>query len=70
MSRHEDKYCPRCNQVFECRLGNILTCQCFGISFTEEEKEYIGKQFNDCLCRNCLEEMKKQFSLTAKQLPL
>lgn len=54
MATHEPKSCPSCNQVFECKPGNITECQCFGLVFTEAEKEYIGKITTDCLCRNCL----------------
>lgn len=60
MCRHEDKYCPRCNRLFECKLGNILQCQCFGISFTDAEKERIGKTYTDCLCRQCLLDIKNE----------
>ena len=70
MCRHEDKYCPRCNGVFECKLGNITQCQCFGISFNEEEKRLMAEAYADCLCRHCLVEMKNEFAVQAKQLPL
>jgi hypothetical protein len=58
MAGYEAKYCARCNGAFECKPGNITQCQCFGITFAEEEKEYIRKTYDDCLCRNCLLNIK------------
>jgi hypothetical protein len=54
MSNHEQKLCPRCRAAFECKPGNVTQCQCFGIKFTPEQKEYIETRYADCLCRNCL----------------
>ena len=70
MCRHEEKYCPRCNRLFECKPGNIAQCQCFGIAFSAEEKRMIEQHFTDCLCINCLDELKKEFAVQLKQLPL
>ena len=70
MCQHENKYCPRCNQVFECKVGNILQCQCYGIQLTERETTFIEKEYGDCLCIACLQEIKKDFTLQTKQLPL
>ena len=70
MCKHENKYCPRCNQPFECKTGSILQCQCYGFQFTEEEKAFIEKEFLDCLCASYLQEIKKDFSLQTKLLPL
>ncbi len=54
MSNHELHYCPSCQNSFECRVGNIAQCQCFGIELTELQKEWIQNQFDDCLCAACL----------------
>ena len=70
MYKHEEKHCPRCSLVFECKAGSIMQCQCFGISFNEEEKQLVEKEYTDCLCRNCLLEMKKEITVLLKQLPL
>ncbi|MGG9964816.1 cysteine-rich CWC family protein [Ferruginibacter sp. SUN106] len=61
MSVHEDKYCPRCNKVFECKVGNITQCQCYGLSLSDEERAYISTAFSDCICRECLLQMKNDF---------
>jgi hypothetical protein len=70
MCKHEEKYCPRCNSLFECKPGNITQCQCFGIVFNDEEKRQVEKKYSDCLCINCLTEIKNEFSVQSKQLPL
>lgn len=58
---HELKPCPRCGQAFACKPGNITECQCFGINLTEEEKAFIAEKFDDCLCRNCLLDLKNKY---------
>lgn len=58
MLKHEEKKCPRCAGMFECKVGSVGECQCAGISFTDEERAFIGSRYTDCLCRNCLLELK------------
>jgi hypothetical protein len=58
MCKHEEKKCPRCEQPFECKVGDIAHCQCYGILFTPEEKAFIEQRYDECLCRNCLLELK------------
>jgi hypothetical protein len=53
--KHEIRTCPRCGRVFECKLGNILECQCYGIQLSEKTIEEIRKKYISCLCRSCLE---------------
>jgi len=57
MCQHETKQCGRCHTPFECKVGNILECQCYGVSLTEEQKDYIDNNYNDCLCRSCLDAL-------------
>lgn len=68
MCIHEEKKCPRCNTAFECKVGNITTCQCYGISFTEEERGMIGEKYQDCLCRNCLLELKNRYIMFKERM--
>ncbi|MBC7889692.1 MAG: cysteine-rich CWC family protein [Ferruginibacter sp.] len=62
MCRHEEKHCPRCGMAFECKLGNITQCQCFGISLNNEEQQYISKQFTDCLCFSCIKALRAAYN--------
>ena len=57
MSKHEEKHCARCNLVFECKPGTITQCQCGSIQLSETVKAFIEKEYNDCLCLQCLEEL-------------
>lgn len=70
MIKHEEKYCPLCHSVFECKAGNITQCMCAGVVLTETERAYISERFTDCLCINCLLEIKKQFAVKGKEVDL
>jgi len=61
MCVHEAKYCPRCSKVFECKVGNITQCQCYGIQLSLEERAYVESLFSDCVCAACLLQMKNDF---------
>lgn len=63
MCQHETKNCPRCKQAFECKPGNITQCQCFGIILSDEQRVYIEQQYNDCLCRDCLQYLSNELNL-------
>ncbi len=63
MCQHEVKKCPRCSSPFECKPGTITQCQCYGISFSAEEKAFIEQRYNECLCKNCLLQLKSQVEL-------
>jgi len=58
---HEEKYCPRCGKRFECKAGSITACQCYGIPLSDEERAFIENRYSDCLCRNCLLELKNRY---------
>jgi nicotinate-nucleotide--dimethylbenzimidazole phosphoribosyltransferase len=61
MASHETKKCERCSTLFECKVGNILECQCYAVQLTENEKAYIsGKQYSDCICAACLLLLQQQ----------
>jgi hypothetical protein len=61
MCKHEEKSCPRCQQRFECKPGDVVHCQCYGIMLTTEERAFIEDRYNDCLCRNCLLDLKQRY---------
>ena len=56
-TKHETKNCPRCNIEFECKSGSILLCQCQTIVLSSEQMDYIGAEYDDCLCISCLQEL-------------
>ena len=51
---HENKFCPCCNEVFECKAGSITICQCMEVAVSASAKELISKKYDDCLCKYCL----------------
>ena len=50
----KNKICPRCHQTFECKSDDIENCQCASIELNKHQYDYIAKQYEDCLCINCL----------------
>jgi len=61
MCMHEEKTCPGCSLVFECKAGSITECQCYSIQLNNEERIFIEECYDDCLCKNCLLELKNRY---------
>jgi hypothetical protein len=61
MCKHEEKNCPRCQAGFECKVGSILLCQCAAVQLNEEERSYLQEHFDDCLCANCMQDLKTEY---------
>lgn len=61
MCKHENKNCPKCNAIFECKAGNITQCQCYPIKFSEAQRAYAEEKFDNCLCNNCLLLLRDEF---------
>ena len=59
--KHEQKNCPRCETAFVCKVGNIANCQCNEIKLSIEETAFIQEMYDDCLCMNCIYEMKRRY---------
>lgn len=60
MTAHEPKRCPRCGGEFECRMGSIHRCQCVDIPLDDALREAIARQYDDCLCRDCLQVLARR----------
>jgi hypothetical protein len=58
MYKHEQKICAVCGQTFECKVGDIVNCDCYNIQLTEEAQRYIANNYNDCICITCLTKIK------------
>lgn len=63
MPQHDEKACPKCKAVFACKAGGINQCRCFGLTLTEEQKAYIAGRYEDCLCRNCFNDLSIELNL-------
>lgn len=66
MNKHEQKQCPRCKDLFECKAGSIMQCQCSSIQLSIEERIYIETRFDECLCINCLVKLKQEYAIFKK----
>jgi len=65
MQKHEQKTCPRCQSVFECKTGSIEQCQCQTVNLAEAQLGYIHARYDDCLCADCLEALRRECNLQA-----
>ncbi len=59
MEKHEEKYCPKCNSSFVCKMGDISNCQCSAVEISEDTTHFLATSYYDCLCKNCLAEVDK-----------
>lgn len=46
------KICPVCNSVFTCK--HSADCWCSEIKIPTEVSSFLKKNYDDCLCKNCL----------------
>lgn len=67
MCKHEEKKCPRCNNAFECKVGDVLKCQCYGVQLSIAEEAFIKHNYDDCLCHECLLQLKQRYTIFIKQ---
>lgn len=64
MPKHEEKYCPKCNEVFVCKVGDIANCQCNAIVLSEFTQQFLAKTNFDCLCVNCLKKISEAVEIS------
>ncbi|WP_288426076.1 cysteine-rich CWC family protein [uncultured Spirosoma sp.] len=63
MPKHAIDNCPRCGQLFTCKVNSVLHCDCQYIGLSKTETEYIRdialfEYDGQCLCLACLNELK------------
>jgi hypothetical protein len=61
MCKHEIKACPRCKTVFECKVGDISKCQCYPVALTDSERDFMARNYADCLCAECMRSAKAAY---------
>lgn len=65
---HEQQNCPRCGTSFECRVGDVTNCQCYGIQLSAEAEAYVQQHYpGACLCRTCLQQLQQRYHLFVQQ---
>ncbi len=57
------KICPHCQCDFECRNDNVMECDCVNVILTKEAFRFISSRYSDCLCVDCLDEIKQMQAL-------
>lgn len=62
MPLHEQKNCPRCNQLFTCRVGDVCQCECSSVQLNSEVLTFIDFKYHDCLCLHCLQNLKNKYN--------
>jgi len=63
-SKHETKTCPHCQKNFECKCGDVINCQCETIELKQQHRDYIFKQYDDCLCASCMAFMRSEYNIS------
>lgn len=66
--KHETKACGRCGDLFECKVGDVVNCQCSQVQLSPETFEFLANTHFDCLCSKCLVEIDKMLK-QAKEIP-
>lgn len=56
-----EKLCPRCSSSFSCGSENVPACQCSSASLDSLQRSYLQMNYHECLCLNCLTEVKNYF---------
>lgn len=56
----ETKTCQRCGKSFICKYNDITNCQCASAKLNENQRLFIKQHYTDCLCINCLKEIKQK----------
>lgn len=62
MPIHEQKTCPRCNHLFECKVGDVSRCECSSINIPTEVSAFIESKYQDCLCKSCLKTLANKYN--------
>ncbi len=63
MDASKTKACARCKVQITCCVNDIDTCDCTKVPMEKEEHEFIKLLFHDCLCNDCLMDLKKEYQL-------
>jgi hypothetical protein len=51
------KICPKCKEIFECRVDDITKCHCVNVVIDSKTLELLQEKYNDCLCNSCLKTL-------------
>ncbi|MGK0289844.1 MAG: putative C2H2 Zn-finger protein [bacterium] len=54
--------CPRCQKTFQCQPDSIKQCQCSQVQLSPITKGYLQKNYSQCLCIKCLQELQDKLT--------
>jgi hypothetical protein len=63
MNKHEIIRCERCGTSMECKANANAKCQCGTVQLNLNEVQYIGENYEGCMCSVCLVELKEEYRL-------
>lgn len=52
-TKTDEKVCESCGKTFSCG-ANIGKCWCFKVEISADTLENVAKEFENCLCEDCL----------------
>ena len=65
-SKYDPKECARCGKLHICT--GTVHCPCLEVDVPEKILDHIAIHFDECLCDDCLEELKgERLSFTYSQ---
>lgn len=72
MEKHALDSCPRCDQLFTCKVNSAGRCDCLQINLTFSETEYIRDittlaYDGGCLCIRCLRALQMEYHSLVNQ---
>ena len=47
-------YCSHCGIQFECKVDDVLNCQCQSATISQQTRDFLSSTQHQCLCANCL----------------
>jgi hypothetical protein len=67
MEKHAPEDCPRCGELFSCKINTIFQCECMNVVLTPNQSAYI-KDYSEmnfgsytCLCISCLRVLVEEY---------
>ena len=54
-----NKKCPKCGHLFTCTMD--ISCWCMVTDIPQTVKDHMAEHFQDCLCPDCISELKEIF---------
>ncbi|MBC8151936.1 MAG: cysteine-rich CWC family protein [Bacteroidetes bacterium] len=66
MTKHAPDSCPRCGQLFTCKVSSVGRCDCLRINLSFSETQYIRDitalaYDGGCLCLDCLHSLQLDY---------